>query len=89
MPGKVDPIKQAAENFGDEVDDWTGEFKVFLRQTKDVKAPRRYVAQIKERYEMVIKTFRGLKKADPNYKTNYPTAEETVERISDEYGHFY
>ena len=42
MPGKVDPIKQAAEKFDDEVDDWTREFKVFLRQTKDVKAARRY-----------------------------------------------
>ena len=36
--------------------------------------------------QLVIKTFRSLKKADPNYKTNYPTAEEAVQRNSDEYG---
>ena len=34
--------------------------------------------------QLVIKTFRSLKKADPNCKVNSPTAEETVQRTSDE-----
>ena len=85
MPAKEDPAKVAANEFDNEFEDWNREFKMFVKQTQGAKATSRLVDMVEKRYEKVVKAFRELKKADPNYKTSCPTAEKSMDRVREEY----